>query len=403
MLYITSHRQGAILNHSHGIESPQGLEVEIEGISVQGTPVLVNGIPAAMDGQRFTAKAHLREKVNRIVASTRTRTGTFTQEQVLLWDRGSFPRTGFYLDDHVMVFEDLASERPTHAFDHFYLGFLKSLHEKYGFKVTLNCFFENPDATFNLTMMPGCWRSEFEDNSDWLRFSFHARAEFPDRPYAEASDAEFARDWDLVQGEILRFAGERSYIPPVVIHWANIHPACAAECLRRGVNCYFNSFRLRVMGGPSLVERQRVHRESQDASSAEAAHTPVATDAFALHYNFADEQSWLENHISYYDPELKVIFFRNGACCNLVPLQDVRPRLERMLDVARKAGAEAFSVASHEQYSFPRYPNYQKDHLQRIETAVETMVSHGCRPVFLNEGILGNTSWQGWQSGIQNL
>ena len=157
------------------------------------------------------------------------------------------------------------------------------------------------------------------------------------------------------------------------------------------------------MGGPSLVERQRVHRESQDASSAEAAHTPVATDAFALHYNFADEQSWLENHISYYDPELKVIFFRNGACCNLVPLQDVRPRLERMLDVARKAGAEAFSVASHEQYSFPRYPNYQKDHLQRIETAVETMVSHGCRPVFLNEGILGNTSWQGWQSRIQNL
>ena len=144
-----------------------------------------------MDGQRFTAKALLREKVNRIVASTRTRTGTFTQEQVLLWDRGSFPRTGFYLDDHVMVFEDLASERPTHAFDHFYLGFLKSLHEKYGFKVTLNCFFENPDATFNLTMMPGCWRSEFRREA----LSVHCRGNAVDQD-RRALDA-YALDFHL--------------------------------------------------------------------------------------------------------------------------------------------------------------------------------------------------------------
>ena len=77
--------------------------------------------------------------------------------------------------------------------------------------------------------MPDIWKSEFRDNAGWLKFSFHSYSEFPDRPYLEASAEEIGRDYDLIQNEIIRFAGEESFIAPLTIHWGNLHPAAAAE------------------------------------------------------------------------------------------------------------------------------------------------------------------------------
>ena len=55
MIEITSHRQGAILNHNHGIETESSLKIKVEGISEAGRPVKVNGVPAEMDGRIFRA------------------------------------------------------------------------------------------------------------------------------------------------------------------------------------------------------------------------------------------------------------------------------------------------------------------------------------------------------------
>ena len=55
MLEITNHRQGAILNHNHGVETENSLKVKIEGLSDVGSRVYVNGIQAEMDGRRFSA------------------------------------------------------------------------------------------------------------------------------------------------------------------------------------------------------------------------------------------------------------------------------------------------------------------------------------------------------------
>lgn len=392
MLYITSHHQGAILNHNHGKETSQGLTILVQGICDSCTPVTVNGVPATMDGTHFEAEITLTQKINSVIASTYTRNGSFSQELTLVWDKASFKRSGFYLDDHIFLFEDLAKERPARAFDHFYLAHLKKLHREYGLKATLNCFYENTEGDFNLTMMPDTWKSEFTDNSDWLRFSFHSKAEFPDRPYAEATPEEFGRDWDMVQNEIERFAGKPSFIPPVVIHWANVHPAVAQECIRRGVKAYFMSFRLRVMGGPSLADRQKGASNYAEVQcrSISGADKASPSEAFDLHYGFAEEKPYLTKHIAYYDPALKVFFFINSACCNLVPLKDIVPRLEAYFNNAAISGAEAFNLATHEQYSFPRYFNYLPDHLERIELATRTMHEHGCKFVFNNEGILGN-------------
>ncbi len=396
MIEITSHRQGAVLNHHHGSESSDSLRVKISGISEMGCPVRVNGIPAEMNGRSFSLELPLTEKINAVSAETVTPYGNYSQTLTLVWDKKSFRRSNFYIDDHIFCFTDLAKERPRSAFDHFYFKGLKDIHEQFGTKFTLNCFYHNAHNEFLLKDMPDIWKSEFEDNAAWLRFSFHSYSEFPDRPYCEASAEEFGRDWEMVQNEIHRFAGEKSFIPPVVIHWANIHPAVAQEMVRRGTRCYSTALRPRIMGGPSLSERQNGgNMANVEKRSLSGIDKDTGTLGMKLHYGIGEDVDYLDTNAVYFDPLLDLFFFRaSGACCNLVPLDKIPERYAEVAEKAEKYGFETFNCASHEQYSFSYYPNYQPDHMARLECAARCVHELGCKPVFFNEGILGNTAWE---------
>ena len=87
MIEITNFRQGAILNHNHGVESENSLKIKIEGICEYGTPVTVNGVRAEMDGRRFEAEIELTAKINTVTASTITPYGNYSQELTLVWDK----------------------------------------------------------------------------------------------------------------------------------------------------------------------------------------------------------------------------------------------------------------------------------------------------------------------------
>ena len=396
MIDITNYRQGAILNHNHGKETEKSLLVTIEGISEYGRPVKVNGVPATMDGRRFIADVELTQKINEVTASVLTPFGTYSQTLTLVWDKKSFRRFNSYIDDHSFLFTDLAKERPQRAFEHFYLKGLKAIHDKYGLKVTLNCFFHNDHHEFMLSDMPDIWKGEFIDNSDWLKLSFHAYSEFPDRPYLEASAEEFGKDYDLVKNEIIRFAGESTWIPPVVIHWANINPAVADELIKRGTKAYSNNFRARVMGGPSLADRQKGGDMNRVQSrSCSGVDKSTVNEGLDMHYSINEETNYVRQHHSYYDPTLGIFFFGgSGACCNLTPIEEIPKRYEKQDELSRRFGFETFGMGSHEQYTFPYYPNYIPDHLQRIECAARCLVEGlGCKPIFFNDGILGNTAW----------
>ena len=397
MIEITSHRQGAILNHNHGEETAAGLKITVRGISETGRPVKVNGVPAQMDGRSFSAEVELTQKINQITASVLTPYGVYSQELSLVWDKKSFRRVNCYIDDHSFVFTELTRQRPKRAFDHFYLAGLKKIHDETGFKATLNAFYRNDHDKdgFLLNEMPDTWKSEFEDNSDWLKFSFHSYSEFPDRPYLEASAEEIGKDYDLVKNEIIRFAGEKSFIAPIVIHWANIHPAAAAEIIRRGTRCYSGSFRARVMGGPSLAERQKggdmTKVQQRSVSGADRA---ASTEGLKMHYEYPEESGYLARHHHFYDPALGVVFFRGILCGNLVPMDEIPKRFDNAMKDVETRGVEALSFASHEQYSFPSYPNYIPDHLDRMALAARTFKEYGFTPVFFNDGLLGNTAWE---------
>ena len=391
MIEITNYRQGAILNHNHGKEGKKSLKVTVQGISEGGWPVTVNEQPAVMEGRHFSAEVELTQRVNVVKASVVTPYGTYSQELTLVWDKKSFKRFNFFIDDHSFLFTDLSKQRPKKAFDHFYLAALKKIHDKYGFKVTLNSFYHNDHEEFLLKDMPDIWKSEFQANSDWLKFSFHAYSEFPDRPYAEATAATFGKHWDMVQKEIERFAGPECFIAPVVIHWANVHPAVAQEAIRRGVTAYSNNFRLRVMGGPSLEDRQRGgNMKTIEKRSLSGVDCGNELAGMAMHYGMQEEKDFMDKNIVYYDPQLGVSFFHNTVCCNLVPLAEIPKKYAVAIQRNEERGTEILGVASHEQYSFPYYDNYLPDHLKRLETATRCLVEAGYQPVFFSQGFLGN-------------
>ena len=267
MFEIINIRNGAVLNHNHGIESENGLTIKVEGICDLASHITVNGAPAIRDGRRFFADVTLTEKISSITAKAVTAFGEFTQSIQVVWDKKSFRRSNFYIDDHSFFWTDLAKERPQRAFDHFYLAALKKIHEKYNWKVVLNCFYRNDHFGGEMKDVPDIWKQEFIDNSDWLRLSFHAYSEFPDRPYVDAGYDDFARDYDLVKSEICRFAGEETFSVPNVIHWAQVSPGSAKALIDRGLKAISTTFRPRTMVTPSLADRAAGNKENNIAGS----------------------------------------------------------------------------------------------------------------------------------------
>ena len=390
MLSITNFREGAILNHHHGVESADRLTVTVEGANDFGTPVRVNGIPAQCDGLHFRATVPLTEKINRVEAATTTPYGEFSQKLTLVWDRKSFRRCNFYIDDNIFLFTELAKTRPRRAFDHFYLRELKKLHDKYGLKITLNTFCHNDHEEFLLKDMPDTWKPEFEDNADWLRISLHAYSEFPDRPYADAPRKTFRHDLELLKSEVERFAGPRTFITPMVLHWNNLSPGVADEFIRLGGKCYSESMRHRVMCTPPTDELTEEERAEEFRSEI---YVPP-TEPLARHYGFAEEIDYLAKHGGLYDPGLGLYFYHDWLIINLLSLEQI-PRLFRKVRAqADLHGCDILSAGGHEQYSFPGYFNYQPDHFQKLDETARLMVEEaGCRPVFFHDGLLGNPAW----------
>ena len=372
MVEITNLRQGAVLNHNHGVESDKALRIRVEGLSSQGCPVTVNGVPAVMDGRRFIADVDLTQKVNIITAATVTPYGNYSQELTALWDKKSFKRYHFYIDDHIFVFTDLARQRPAKAFDHFYLKGLKNIHDKYGTKFVLNTFYHNAHDEFLLKDMPDTWKQEFMDNADWLKFSFHAYSEFPDRPYQHASAETLANDYDLVRDEIIRFAGEKTFIPPVGIHWGMVNPDSFKVLHDRGVRMLDGEY---LCGKVSLDEKDSVAR---------------VADVGYFYEKDVTEYIW--GRKVFYDRFADLFLSRCDLTVNMVPLQEIRAGVEAAANHPNYR--TLLDLSSHEQYSFPGYFNYLPDHMQRLDETCKAATELGYQSVFFADGLLGNPVWE---------
>ena len=371
MIEILSPRQGAVLNRCNGRESGNALQVTVEGHAEPFGDVLVNGVRAACDGRRFSAPVRLTERVNVIRAETNAARGSQVHEIKVICDKASFKRYRFFIDDHIFFLDDIAQHAYSSIFDCFYLAELRRLHREYGMKVALNIFYRNDHGDFDLSRFPDRYRGEWADNADWLKLAFHAYSEFPNRPYQFEPPAKLAEDFDLVREQILRFAGEQTYSPPIVIHWAMTSPGCFQVLKERGVRTLSGQF-IRAETGPN--------------------DPPSPADSPDIGYSLdAEHSTYLVDHSVLHDFEHDITFHRGDVCFNLDSKEQVLAKLERRCE--NPHFNEVVALASHEQYSFPFYANYIPDHFERMETGLRFVTERGYTPVFAHEGFLGNSAW----------
>jgi len=59
--------------------------------------------------------------------------------------------------------------------------------------------------------MTDAYKEEFTAASDWLKFSFHSRQDFPDYPFVNATYECASGVFRDIQSQVFRFAGENSF------------------------------------------------------------------------------------------------------------------------------------------------------------------------------------------------
>lgn len=369
MLEITNLRDGAVLDHRCGCETDDYLEITVEGIAAPQAIVKVNGTVAQRHDRNFIAKVRLTEKVNHITAVSDDYFGVKTLTITVIWDKKSFPRYNFFFDDCVFALRSVAKNHPESVFEELFLGRLKKIHDLYGTKFTLNLFYnDDHHKDFNLSNMPETYKAEFQANADWLRFSFHAYSEFPDRPYQNASAEKLAKDFDLIYNEVCRFAGKECFIAPVVIHWAMTNPENFSVLKERGVKCLSGAF----LGAKTALDEE---------------HTFQVTD-IAYHYEKDVAYYACDKHIMY-DRYYDLMLMTSLTCCNY----DSIPTLEKKFADLAADPRDVVCLMTHEQYSYPDYFNHIPDHLDRIEAACRLASEAGLKPVWFAYGVYGNESW----------
>ncbi|RJP34939.1 MAG: hypothetical protein C4527_01330 [Candidatus Omnitrophota bacterium] len=347
---------GAVLNSRHGEATDAGLKIQVIGKATLRDQVIVNGAPTRRDGERFSAEITLKNHENELIAVSEGGAGRHEHKIKVIWDRQSYPRYRFSIDDNSFFLRDIAQKEYASLFDCFYLNILRELNKKYGARFVLNCYYTTEDG-FVLPQFPDRYQSEWKDNADWLKLAFHAYADLPDRPYQYASAAKLMADWDQVEEQILRFAGEETYSPPTVIHWGMVQPHVFKSLYNRGVRVLSGFFSRRDYG-------------------------------WDVNYWLDDERSeYLSRHDALMDFESGIVFSKADIVCNNTPVEQVVPTLAAAASDPNQA--EIMDIFTHEQYFWPFYHHYIPDHAERLETAIRWVTEHGYKPVFFHEGFLG--------------
>lgn len=119
------------------------------------------------------------------------------------------------LDDTISIFKDIYNNESKYKsiFQNNTLKYFKDLHEKYGLVISFYCYYE--DNNFNLSMVSQKFEKEFQENSDWLRFGFHALN--AETKYETDEDSKrLVEDYNKTIGELIRITGGKESIDNVI-------------------------------------------------------------------------------------------------------------------------------------------------------------------------------------------
>ena len=274
------------------------------------------------------------------------------------------------LDDNILCFADLTKNKDvyTSLFDSPYMNVLKKAHELYGTKVHMNVFYEYKNDEedrhsfsgerdyFNLSMMTDKYKDEWKANSDWLKLSFHSRAENPDNPYLNVTAEYIKEDIRLVHREILRFAGAESLAEVTTLHWG--------ACNEDGVHA------LRSAGYRALVGY---------FSATESGETIVAyCYPYDLVKHINGRDFWVDN-------KANIVYCKVDMVLNKYQLNEIVPNLEKIC--RRKQEAGFIELLMHGQYFYSDYRFFSEDFENIILSASRWLTEHGYKSALISEVI----------------
>jgi len=268
-------------------------------------------------------------------------------------------------DDNILFLQDITAHQDTYRsiFENPYLAVYKKAHDLFGAKVHLNLFYEfvptdrfrDPTREyFNLSMMTDRFRDEFAANSDWLKLAFHARAEFPDKPYKYASAAQITEDCIAVCREIIRFAGPNSLSDSTTVHWGEANHDCVRALRALGLRSLTGYFERNRTGDPLVA---------------------YYTDGELLDH-IGERDFWV-------DTAEDMIFGRIDLVLNKKTYDWVMNELRAVADHPHRSGF--VSVMIHEQYFYDDYRGYLPDFEARVLDACRFLSERGYRGAHITE------------------
>lgn len=329
---------GDCLNRFDGEEREGILYIRVEVCAPVGAQVEVNEVPAVFDGEVYRAEVGLRFGRMSLTAVNKT-DGTEACAAVY---RLSGAEGGYRLssDDNILFLQNITrnSGKFRSIFEDPYLAVYKKAHDIAGAKVHLNLFYDTSTTAgfakdrgyFDLSMMTDKFKDEWEDNSDWLKLSFHARNEKPDNPYTDVSMKRIGEDIRAVNEQIIRFAGKKTLSEGTTVHFGDVSSQGIRELRNLGYKGLAGYFEM--AGGKPLVA-----------------------------YQFPKE---LTEHIGgrdlWKDNEEDILYTRIDAVINSLPSAEKNiAALEESLKNVHRSGFVEIMI--HEQYFYPDYQWYLKD------------------------------------------
>ena len=268
-------------------------------------------------------------------------------------------------DDNILFLQDINKNKDTYSsiFENPYLAMYKRAHDEYGAKVHLNLFYEfvpngcdfsSEREYFNLSMMTDKFREEFKANSDWLKLAFHANAEYPDKPYKDASPEKIREDYVKICREIARFAGEECISNTTTVHWG--------EATREGVR------ELCRLGLRSLTGYFRKNKEG---------------DPIVSYYFDAESLDLVADRDYYYDAETDMNFVQIDLVLNEKTYEHNMDALGELIKDPKRGGF--ISLMIHEQYFHSDYKRHLPDFEKRVLDACAMLKKNGYTGTHLKE------------------
>lgn len=342
---------GDMLNERDGKITNGNLITTIKIAAPSRSCIKVNGIKADYINGIYQADVTIKNYKNSIELEEES-TG-YRKSIEVYWLRNFANKYRLSLDDNIFFLKDISENANKYKsiFENPYLGFLKQVHDKYGTKIHINIYYETDG--FNLSQLTDKFKNEWQANSDWLRLSFHAYANEPDRPYMNASYEKVRSDCEKVVAQIRRFAGDEMTGPVTTLHWGE---ATVEGC--RG---------LRDAGYKCLPCDFNVDNN-------------LAPCSFYLD---VDQRRHINKRLIWRDNKEGLIFVRCTIIIDTHKLENIVPFLD---NVKKDPHSSAYiDLLIHEQYFYPFYRSYQPDYRQKVLTAVKWAANNGYSPAFLEE------------------